>query len=459
MRNNEQLGCLKLLLEEEESKRKEIVGHKDKENKSVKAEVKRLENSHINLTERANRAETQATELQSALELEVAEKEQAKKQESALQDKINGFEKGFEKMKKQESDAAGNLELMGIVTQEKEALTKEVKHLKSLLEKLETEIETQKTKYKELFLSAESAKAELSRVHELAREKMAKKEENCTRRGLDADQINTNGSAFGGPPVHVVHEVQSICFSEAIQPGSCQRGRNGTKKCKFSHDITQQMRGDNKFMELLVNAKDEKASKCINEFRKEKSCNKGKTCRFSHAITEHHRNDPALRESMAERYQQLTGRPFLDPSYQSPTHLAMSADHSWHGTNEFYEGERCNVNSQIPGPTHDSNQNFAVCPSTADNTTYNQYQPMPMQQQQQYPPQASCPVSNASPRPLMAVPIKPSESIHAMPINSGVQSSPENLQAINLLRNLVSHLMTTSQFHGQEHYPSIINYP
>ena len=167
------------------------------------------------------------------------EKDSAKKQVSALQETINVLKK-----QKQESDAAGNIDL-STMAQEKEALTKEVKALKSSLEKLAAEIESEKTKYRELFLSAESTKAELSRVCELAKENLNKKEENSTTRSPEADHINAdhinadhiNADQTNGDVVHVVGDVQSICFSEAIQPGSCQRGKDGSKRCKFSHDI------------------------------------------------------------------------------------------------------------------------------------------------------------------------------------------------------------------------------
>ena len=54
--------------------------------------------------------------------------------------------------------------------------------------------------------------------------------------------------------------------------GSCQCGDG---ECQFSHNITDDQRKDEQLVKGYLEEKEEKASKCLNEFREEDSCRKG----------------------------------------------------------------------------------------------------------------------------------------------------------------------------------------
>ena len=77
--------------------------------------------------------------------------------------------------------------------------------------------------------------------------------------------------------------------------------KRGEKKCRFSHRITQNERNDENFISLQRKEKDEKASKCINEFRGKDRCWRKELCPFSHNINEEDRNNDSLVKTMDER--------------------------------------------------------------------------------------------------------------------------------------------------------------
>ena len=189
----------------------------------------------------------------------------------------------------------------------------------------------------------------------------------------------------------------------------------------------------------------------MNEFKKEKSCRKGPTCRFSHAITDQHRNDASLKQVMAERYHRLTGYPLFDHTYSSPNQMGMAC---WHGTTN------CTGESSVETPGTAA-QHKSIYPLTPAAGTFNiddsrTAHLMMNNQHQQYTPQMSPPRMNA-PRPLMGVQVNPPEIHQTMPVNSVPQITPDNIQAINILQSLLSHLITTSQL-ANEHLP-IVNRP
>ena len=79
-------------------------------------------------------------------------------------------------------------------------------------------------------------------------------------------------------------------------------------RCRFSHKISQEHRDNEDYMTRLRNEKDEKASKCINEFRKVGSCDNRNNCPFSHKITDADRNDSAMKARMKEKIDVLKKR-------------------------------------------------------------------------------------------------------------------------------------------------------
>ena len=60
-------------------------------------------------------------------------------------------------------------------------------------------------------------------------------------------------------------------------------------------------RDDEQFLDACNKEKEEKAGKCIYEYRREKSCKKGKECAFSHKITDDDRKNEALKKKMADK--------------------------------------------------------------------------------------------------------------------------------------------------------------
>ena len=89
-----------------------------------------------------------------------------------------------------------------------------------------------------------------------------------------------------------------VCFRELIEKGSC---RWGDSKCRFSHKITEDQRNDQVFLQNNLREKDEKASKCFNEFREKGLCKNGDKCPFSHKITEDERKNDDLKMKMEEK--------------------------------------------------------------------------------------------------------------------------------------------------------------
>ena len=204
---------------------------------------------------------------------------------------------------------------------------------------------------------------------------------------------------------------------------------------------------DTQLMEQIIRAKDEKASKCMNEFKKEKSCRKGPTCRFSHAITDQHRNDASLKQVMAERYHRLTGYPLFDHTYSSPNQMDMAC---WQGkTNCTGESSMTAQHESIYPPT--------PAAGTFNNIDNSRNAHFMMNNQHQQCTRPMSPSTINAPRPLMGVKVNPPEFHQTMPVNSVPHITPDNIQAINILQGLLSHLMTIPQL-ANEHLP-IVNHP
>ena len=133
--------------------------------------------------------------------------------------------------------------------------------------------------------------------------------ETSVRIGKCAFEMIQKGSCPGESICKVPHNLprsasvkqdnpRRICFRELMKKGSYTWG---DKKCRFSHKISDEERNDNNFVASQREEKDEKASKCINEFRGEGCCNRKDQCPFSHKITDLDRNNEALKKSMGER--------------------------------------------------------------------------------------------------------------------------------------------------------------
>ena len=95
-----------------------------------------------------------------------------------------------------------------------------------------------------------------------------------------------------------------VCYSELWDPGSCKRG---PERCRFSHDITPEMRENEQYKEKMQEEKTRKRSICVNEFKKMGSCknNKNQKCSFRHEISEEERKDPELQEKVEKTWKKM----------------------------------------------------------------------------------------------------------------------------------------------------------
>ena len=133
--------------------------------------------------------------------------------------------------------------------------------------------------------------------------------ETCARIGKCAFEMTQKGSCPGESICKVSHNRpdsvsvkqghgRRLCFRELMTKGSCPWGN---AKCRFSHKITDEERNDNNFVASQRQEKDEKASKCLNEFRGKGCCNRKDQCPFSHKISDVDRNNEELKKSMREK--------------------------------------------------------------------------------------------------------------------------------------------------------------
>ena len=109
-----------------------------------------------------------------------------------------------------------------------------------------------------------------------------------------------------------------------MEKGSCQRGE---KRCRFSHKITDEQRNNDVFVENHIKEKDEKASKCLNEFRARNSCRNGNKCPFSHKISDDDRDNNDMRRKMEERCEAMKKRKELQN--KQPVAVAAHDSNEW----------------------------------------------------------------------------------------------------------------------------------
>ena len=72
-------------------------------------------------------------------------------------------------------------------------------------------------------------------------------------------------------------------------------------QCRFSHQISQEQRRDADFLQSQIKEKDERASKCLNEYKKKGSCFRKDKYSFSHKINEEDRGNEETKRRMLER--------------------------------------------------------------------------------------------------------------------------------------------------------------
>ena len=392
--DNSEIASLKLLMEEAENQKKKDICCKDKEIKSLKSELCRLETSQAEIAENCRKSEEEITDIRYKL----GEKE---KDNRTLVSKISWLETEIEQAKtelvRQTAPSIETSESLANITQEKILLEKELTATKETNTKLNSVIGDEKKKYNDVYLKWESSKAELFALKQ--------KMELIQLTGQDAGE----GNIVSGPAakynahtqvtapvvsVEMVHEDENICFTEFF--GKCPRG---STSCKFSHDITPEMRANSELVAKITSIKQEKAAKCVNEFMKKGSCRKKESCRFSHNISDEHRNDPSFSAGMSRRYQQVTGR-----SYQGERNYN---NHSY--------SEASGLSPSPWNPGNAANSSPIVHRQQHEQHTYNI--PQPLMSIQTTPP-----VSPPEPRLSQTIPFN-------------------NTEAVKLFNSFLSHLL------------------
>ena len=135
----------------------------------------------------------------------------------------------------------------------------------------------------------------------------SKSSNRCAREMVNGKCIDMDNCPYPhrSQNLSAVSRGRRVCFRELVEKHSCKRK---TGKCKFSHIISDEQRNDPSFVNQMIKEKEEKASKCINEFEAEGRCHKGSKCPFSHAISDEDRKNPELRKRIAVTKNSVTGK-------------------------------------------------------------------------------------------------------------------------------------------------------
>ena len=328
-----EIASLKLIMEENKVENKSKLAEKAKEVKSLKMAMCKLESDQTKIAqekkvfeksladEKCLNKELKATQgelqdkchgLQTKLHnLEVEHNEVVRKLNSTLPEENN---RDQEMTRIKEKLAATEASLLAANKTALESVAQKKTHNETTIE-----LEKQKQKYEDLFLVAESRKAELERVRELLDKKSSGKvepEKVQMDNSLGTERVETDSKPEDNSQPNL--ELGNICFTEAILLGSCPKKGS----CRFSHSIPPNLREHPEFLPKVRMEKEIKAAMCVNEFRKKRSCRKQNMCRFSHRISDEHRNDPALRQAMEDKFAAISGKKPIDrapqPSNFSP---------------------------------------------------------------------------------------------------------------------------------------------
>ena len=291
---------------------------------------------------------------------------------------------------------------------------------------LSFDLEQEKKRYTDLFLQGEAVKAELEALRELSAATAASRDASAAITRPHTEENTEENSVENANPatepahqessVHVALEMKNICYLHAVEAGSCRRQR-----CKFSHSIKPEMSTNPEVRAHVLNLKEEKAAKCVNEFFSSGSCRKGMMCRFSHKISENHRNDPTLRRMMEDKYFSLTGR--VHNNQHRPPLPQAGLNH-----------EPPVVSSNIwAHQDHYQRETLQRTPHSLNNQCF-----VSGDVDQQHPPQIlphPIPVAEG-PRPLM-------ENLITWPTMDNQVNHAAQIQAVNLLQSLLSQMIAT----------------
>ena len=397
------------MFEEDKNKYKSELSKKEKEIKSLKAELVKVEKKKLDLQDDVNKSKIKIEEVERNLVIQNSRNTELcceiKKMSIAVE--------SYKENEKQSEAKANAISKNEICTQteetppceetrrlrsEKSELAKQLKVTNNQNQTLMGDFEAEKKKYTDLFLSFRAVKEELAVLKENTNQVLEQDE--VLQAAPPPLQEERSTAAVNVMSGDTIQELGNICYLEAMREGNCPRG---AAKCRFSHNIRPEVRNNDYLLKKAATAKEERAAKCVNEFFRPGSCKKGKSaCRFSHKISESHRQDPVLRRTMEEKFQWLTGRQVnaLNPP--------PAENHQISTINESDAG---NWQDQ-PGQTTSAGQ-YYVTPA------------------QQY----------STPQPLMAKQIMP----------------PVQIQAMNLLQNLLAQMMNANQFNqstiSQNIYP------
>lgn len=409
-----ELASLQLIREEEKTKERELIGTKDKEIKSLKTEIRRLDTAHTDLRERNGALEKKVECLEKGIEDHNTKNNQYIMEIERLKNTLATQEKESQEVLWKISEDTQTEPLDDVIRTletEKSNLRKSLATITNTNKQLTSDIEMEKKKYTELFLIAESVKAELSMLRETTAQSENGRSVTTVTNSSNGEDNELPENVQQQQTENVIHGMGNICFIEFMEEGSCNRPR-----CNFQHNIKPEMRASNAFINHVIGAKEERAAKCVNEFFRTGSCRKGKSCRFSHTITENHRRDPSFRKNMEEKYYSLTGR-IYDERHGSPAFSANPSRAFAASSNIVNITDRCHTNEN-PRLTHQAPHFPQHFPTDNQSLPYQSRPPLEM--------------TNESPRPLM----------------ENLINHPAQMQAINLLQNILSNMMV-SQFNVQ----------
>ena len=411
-----EIAGLKLLMEEAESKNKKEISCKDREIKSLKNELQRLETSQAEMAEQCKISQQEVSDTNNKFG------EKAKEM-GTLVAKIFRLESAVEDAKAKALNDTTLLheakEAQTKIAYEKDSLRDELDNLIETNKSLAADIDTQKKKFSSLYLKWESSKAELSALKEKVKLTQLPNRDERDNSG-EIHSVVEPGEEDLAPPassVHVSHHVGNLCFTEFL--GKCSRS---SAVCKFSHDITPEMKTDANLITRITNAKEEKAAKCVNEFMKKGSCKKKKLCRFSHNISDDHRSDLSLRAIMTARYQQLTGHSVITSSDSYQRGSLSNGDQS---------------RNQEEGPENNGSVQSHTQWNCGSDTNLNSNGFQHWEQQ----------TFHREPQPLMSIQTTPPNNLPKPPMSPQALSST-NAETVILLHSLLSQLLT-KQTNGQ----------
>ena len=200
-------------------------------------------------------------------------------------------------------------------------------------------------------------------------------------------------------------------------------------------------------------------------FKKKNSCKKGKFCRFSHQITDGHRQDHSFQKSMEEKHQHIVNSKVSNGDHYNRRNSRLGADAvhtglhqasgghpSMHKHNGYPVKGRSTAEYYDPHLSGDGHQQFVHCAPSV--VVPEKFYDKPLPQSAETGPLSFTHYPPRDPAPSLFQQQQQLSSTQGYPQDSPATTQPANslhqMQTINLLQNLLSHMMMVSKVSGQE---------